>query len=161
VVRINELLTADGDPLEGLGLIEAVRREVDEAERELIEAARAQGHGWAAIAAALGLRSRQAAEQRWLRLSAVQKRDPGPERARRRAQQSVDDRAGIEIARLRQAVIAAYRQVKGPELLKQTLAAAIDAPPGALFELATKAVQDAKDSKQLRQLREALSAAMP
>lgn len=161
---INELLTEDGDPLERLALIEAARREVDEAERELIEAARAQGHGWAAIAVALGLRSRQAAEQRWLRLCAWQGRDPGPERARRRAQQSVDSQAGIEIARLRQAVIAAYRQVDGPELLKQTLAAAIDAPPGALFELACKAVEDAEraeDALKMRGLREALEAAMP
>lgn len=160
---INELLT-NGDPLEGLALIEAARREVDEAERELIEAARARGYGWAAIAAALGLRSRQAAEQRWLRLSAVEKRDPVPERARRREQQSVDSLAGIEITRLRKAVIAAYRQVKGPELLKQTLAAAIDAPPGALFELAAKAVQDSREtrnSRQIRELREALEAAVP
>lgn len=156
---INELLT--GDPLDGLGRIDAFRRELDEAERELIEAARAQGHGWAAIAAALGLRSRQAAEQRWLRLTSVEKRDPGPERARRREQQSVDSAAGVEIARLRQAVMAAYRQVQGPELLKQTLAAAIDAPPGALFELATKAVSDGQDSKQMRALRDALKAAMP
>jgi len=160
VERINELLTRT-EPLEGLALIEAARREVDDAERELIEAARAQGHGWAAIATALGLRSRQAAEQRWLRLRALDGRDPGPERARRREQHSVDSRAGVEIARLRQAVIAAYRQVRGPELLKQTLAAAIDAPPGALFELATKAVNDGQETKQMRALREALHAAMP
>lgn len=157
---INELLTT-ADPLEGLERIEAVRREVDEAERELIEAARAQGHGWAEIAAALGLRSRQAAEQRWLRLSSVERRDPGPERARRRVQQSVDARAGVEIARLRKAVIAAYRQVKGPELLKQTLAAAIDAPPGALFELAAKAVGDSQETTEMHALREALRAAIP
>lgn len=157
--RINELLTSD--PLEGLAGIEAARREIDDAERELIEAARAQGHGWAAIATALGLRSRQAAEQRWLRLCAVEKRDPGPERLRRREQHSVDSLAGPEIARLRDAVIAAYRQVKGPELLKQTLAAAIDAPPGALFELASKAVADGQDSRQMRALRAALEAAMP
>lgn len=157
--RINELLT--GDPLEGLARIEAARREIDEAERELIEAARARGHGWAGIAAALGLRSRQAAEQRWLRLCALEKRDPVPERARRRAQHSVDSIAGAEIARLRQAVIAAYRQVEGPELVKQTLAAAIEAPPGALFELAGKAVNDGVDTRQMRALREALEAAMP
>jgi hypothetical protein len=158
-VSINELLT--GEPLAGLARIEAARREVDEAERELIEAARARGHGWAAIASALGLRSRQAAEQRWLRLSSVEKRDPVPERARRRAQHSVDSLAGVEIARLRNAVIAAYRQVKGPELLKQTLAAAIDAPPGALFELASKAVGDAPETKSMRALRDALEAAIP
>jgi len=159
VELINELLT--GDPLEGLALIEPARRQIDEAERELIEAARAGGHGWAAIAAALGVRSRQAAEQRWLRLCALEKRDPGPERVRRREQHSVDSVAGVEIARLRHAVVAAYRQVKGPELLKQTLAAAVDAPPGALFELATKAVNDGLDTKQMRAVREALEAAMP
>lgn len=157
--RINELLT--GDPLEGLAGIRAARREIDDAERELIEAARDQGHGWAAIAKALGLRSRQAAEQRWLRLCAVDKRDPGPERLRRREQHSVDSIAGPEIARLREAVIAAYRQVEGPELLKLTLAAAIDAPPGALFELASKAVGDGQNSQQLRALKDALDAAMP
>jgi hypothetical protein len=149
------------DPLEGLARIEAARRELDETERALIEAARAQGHGWAAIAAALGLRSRQAAEQRWLRLSSPKKRDPAPERARRREQQSVDIAAGVEIARLRQAAIAAYRQVKGPELLRQTLAAAIDAPPGALFELAAKAVDDGRTDPRLQNLRDALRAAMP
>jgi hypothetical protein len=160
VKAINELLTTI-EPLEGLARIEAARRAVDQVERELIEAARAQGHGWAAIAASLGLRSRQAAEQRWLRLSAVEKRDPGPERVRRREQQSVDERAGVAIARLRRAVIAAYRQVKGPELVKQTLAAAIDAPPGALFELAAKAVSDSQETTEMRALGEALRAAMP
>jgi hypothetical protein len=159
VGSINELLT--GDPLDGLAGIGAARREVDGAERELIAAARAQGHGWAAIAAALGLRSRQAAEQRWLRLCSLDKRDPGPQRARRREQQSVDSVAGHQIVRLREAAIAAYRQVKGPDLLKQTLAAAIDAPPGALFELASKAVGDGHDSPQLRALKDVLEAAMP
>src|SRR5262249_15147420 len=103
----------------------------------------------------------QAAEQRWLRLNSLEKRDPGPERVRRREQQSVDSVAGIEIGRLRQAVIAAYLQVTGPALLKQTLAGAIDAPPAGVFELATKAVGDAQDGKQMRALREALEAAMP
>jgi hypothetical protein len=165
VTSINDLLTEGRDPLEGLSLIEGLRREADEAERELIEKARASGIGWGAIAKALGLRSRQAAEQRWLRLCAVERRDPTSERRRRHGQHIVDETAGVQIERLRRAVIAAHKQVKRPELLRQTLAAAVDAPPGALFELAQKAADDARrqglETRALRALREAVEAAKP
>lgn len=157
MVAINELLTQ-------LGQLRVARRELDARERELIEAARASGAGWAAIAEALGLRSRQAAEQRWLRLGAAGRRDPGPERTRRREQQIVDSAAGPAIARLRQAATSAYRQVEGPDLVKQTLAAAIGAPPGALFELSRQALSDAEGTEnaaKMHDLREALAAAMP
>jgi hypothetical protein len=59
----------DVDQLLGvLGRIDELRAGLDRAERQLIGAAREQGASWRELAAALGLRSRQAAEQRWLRL---------------------------------------------------------------------------------------------
>jgi hypothetical protein len=158
MTSVNELLTID-DPLESLAALQEMRRELDAVERGLIEDARSRGIGWAAIAGSLGVRSRQAAEQRWLRLRGNEKRDPQPERSRRRAQRIVDAQAGPGIARLRSAVVAAHRHVTGPELLKQTLAAAVDAPPGALYDLARTAVQDAGPLHEpTRLVREALDA---
>ena len=55
----------------------SVRREMDEIERDLIQDARDSGASWARIATALGLASRQAAEQRMLRLQGESRRDPG------------------------------------------------------------------------------------
>jgi hypothetical protein len=60
-------------------LVGSARHEVDRAEEALINRAREQGMSWAMIAQSLGLGSRQAAEQRYLRLRAAREdreRDP-------------------------------------------------------------------------------------
>lgn len=157
---VNELLTG-GDPLASLAEVQAARRALDAAECELIEVARERGIGWNAIASALGVRSRQAAEQRWLRLR-NQRGDVGRDavraREKLRMQRNVDAVAGEGIVRLRAAVAAAHRRVTGPELLKQTLAAALEAPPGALYDLARRAVDDAGPEDEATSLvREALN----
>ncbi|MGW4487431.1 HSP18 transcriptional regulator [Amycolatopsis sp. NPDC004368] len=59
----------DGDGLlAALGALHALRAALNEWEPELITAARAAGVSWAALAPALGVTSRQAAERRYLRM---------------------------------------------------------------------------------------------
>jgi hypothetical protein len=52
-----------------LGLLSAARAEVDQIEAALLFAARSQGQSWAQIAQAMGLRSPQAAQQRFERVA--------------------------------------------------------------------------------------------
>ncbi|MFI6026863.1 HSP18 transcriptional regulator [Amycolatopsis magusensis] len=54
--------------VEALVALRELREEISGWEPELISAARAQGVSWAALAPALGVASRQAAERRYLRL---------------------------------------------------------------------------------------------
>src|SRR5262249_54781893 len=68
------------DTLVALALVPGLRTHLDTVERALIEKAREGGASWARIAAALGLASRQAAEQRYLRLRAETARVPAPAR---------------------------------------------------------------------------------
>ncbi|MEE6262007.1 hypothetical protein [Plantactinospora sonchi] len=140
------------DPLAALQLLGEVRSGLDETERCLIEAARQTGASWARIAAALGLGSRQAAEQRWLRLSADSGRDPARSRTLRERQRSVDNRYGATVAGLRATVLAVHRELSAApgwdelhplaRLARTTLGFARDAEGGALFALATQAVAD-------------------
>lgn len=175
------LMLDDAEPLVALAQLRQVRLDLDGAERRLIEAARAQGASWAAIAATLGLRSRQAAEQRWLRLCGEASRDPAGTRATRQRQRAIDTSYGLPIARLRAAVRNAHRLIEDDRvwdqrhpraaLLKASLDAAIAAEPGALFALATQAVRDLEQlswaglpaslATALRDLRQALAAATP
>ncbi|MGI5149026.1 hypothetical protein ACQEVC_22120 [Plantactinospora sp. CA-294935] len=140
------------EPLAALRLLAGLRAGLDEAERRLVEAAREQRASWARIATALGLASRQAAEQRWVRLSGAATRDPARVRVERKRQQSVDTAFGAEISRLRAAVVAAHRQL-GTEpdrddwhpwarLAHTTLGLADSADPGGLYALAAQAVDD-------------------
>src|SRR5687767_11645123 len=113
---VNELLTSE-DPLVSLAEVQDARRALDAAECALIEAARERGIEWRAIAEALGVRSRQAAEQRWLRLRNLRGeagRDAVRARETLRMQRNVDAKAGQGIVRLRAAVAAAHRRVTGP-----------------------------------------------
>jgi hypothetical protein len=129
-----------------------LRAELDRLERDLIAAARDHGASWSQIAAALGLRSRQAAEQRWLRLNATDGRSPAPVRLERQRQRSVDELAGPAMLNLRSAVRAALRGIQaepgwdalGPraDLVRNTLATAVQAPPGAMFSLVSQAMED-------------------
>ncbi|AVT40441.1 hypothetical protein [Plantactinospora sp. BB1] len=139
-------------PLAALRLLDGVRAGLDEAERRLVEAAREQRVSWAQIATALGLASRQAAEQRWVRLSGAATRDPARVRAERKRQQSVDTAYGAAITRLRAAVVAVHRQLSTEpdgadwhpraRLARTTLALARSAEPGGLYALAVQAVAD-------------------
>lgn len=140
------------EPLDALRLLAGLRAELDAAERRLIEAARDRGASWARIATSLGLSSRQAAEQRWLRLSAGPTRDPGPVRHRRQRQRDIDRRFGAEIGRLRATAQAVHRELSADPtwdghdpraaLARATLGLAVDAAPGPLFALLMKAVAD-------------------
>ncbi|MEV4534765.1 hypothetical protein AB0J82_13135 [Asanoa sp. NPDC049518] len=145
----------DDDPrraLDALPLLRAVRERLDSTERALIESARAGGASWATVAAALGLASRQAAEQRHLRLTCDQTREVAPIRITRQRQRSVDVSHGPAIATLRAATKALLRRVEADDawparftraaLTRDTLAMAADAPPGALFALATSVMDD-------------------
>lgn len=141
------------DACAALTLVADLRADLDRAEQRLIERARAGGASWRDIAGALGLRSRQAAEQRWLRSRAAATRDPAAVRRRRQRQRSVDDVAGRDIVELRaEAAKLADRLAAVPggrgaagnrvDLARRTLSAAADAPPGAMFDLVRLGVQD-------------------
>lgn len=139
-------------------------------ERAAIDTARRSGASWAQVAAALGLRSRQAAEQRRLRLDAA---GPTPmagavgdapggvagtgaaggasARTARRRQRAADIAAGRRVVDLRHAVrdLVAALDVAGSgvshgraRLARSTLHLALRAEPGPLFDLARLAVAD-------------------
>ncbi|WBB76042.1 hypothetical protein O7602_11200 [Micromonospora sp. WMMD1128] len=125
-----------------LSEIGAARARLDERELELIDRARHDGATWAEIAGALGLSSRQAAEQRRQRLVA----------ARRARLGRLDRTWSAEVVGLRAAVtdldrwIAADRAWDGrfrrAALVRRTCASALDAAPGPLFALAAYLVGD-------------------
>ena len=140
------------DVLIALSNLKGVRVDLDRIERELISAAREHSIGWPELADALGLGSRQAAEQRWLRLKGVATRDPAPARRLRREQRIVDEGAGEELAELRRAAIKAYRQIEADHewdhrhrraaLVRTSLAAAVSAAPSGLYALCDNASSD-------------------
>jgi hypothetical protein len=141
--------------LEALPSIVGLREQLDRCELMLIESARASGASWTRVAEALGLGSRQAAEQRFLRLSGQSTRDTrdaGAARAARRGQRSVDAVYGTGITGLRSAVRRALaRMALDPAwdkrfaraaLCRNSLAMAADAQPGALFALTEHVLVD-------------------
>jgi hypothetical protein len=138
--------------LHALSELVNVRKDLDRVERELIGSARAQGIAWPEIAAALGLGSRQAAEQRWLRLSGDATRDAAAVRAQQRLQRIVDEQAGPEFVELRHAVIDALRRIDADRgwddrhsraaLARTSLAAAATADPSAAYALCRNAMDD-------------------
>jgi hypothetical protein len=133
---------ADG-VLASLAAIRAERDRLDETELELIDRARRAGATWAEVGAALGLASRQAAEQRRLRLVTA---------VGRRRQQDLDGIDTPAIAALRAAVAELDRRIGADRrwdrrftragLVRMTLSAAVLSPPGALFSLASDAASD-------------------
>jgi hypothetical protein len=169
------------DPLSALRLLQGLREHLDDLERQLIESARDDKASWLQIAGSLGLATRQAAEQRWLRLRGSSKRDPVRTRAERQRQRSVDTIYGPEIGGLRAAVLAADRRLgtdptwddRFPRagLMRTTLALAGAAEPGALFTLAAQAVADLDEMRAeqfapatqtvLNKLRQAVRSATP
>jgi hypothetical protein len=130
------------DELAGLAEVRLRRHELEQRELDLIDRARHAGATWAQVAAALGLSSRQAAEQRRQRLRS----------ALRSRQQDQDLAYAQSIAALRTAVLDLHRHLAADRawdsrftraaLIRRTLEAAIDAPPGGLFSLTAQALTD-------------------
>ncbi|MEV4349869.1 hypothetical protein AB0J83_35880 [Actinoplanes sp. NPDC049596] len=154
--------------LKELRKIPEARARLDAEELALIDQARRAGATWSDIAAALGLSSRQAAEQRRLRLAAAAARPDGPEEF------------GDRVAQLRQAAAELHRRVGADRrwdrrfvraaLVRDTLATAVDAPGGALFALVAAAIDDLSEAAgsmpgptraAIDRLRRALEAAQP
>ena len=149
--------------------IPVARRDLDAAELELIDRARRAGATWVEIAEALGLTSRQAAEQRRLRLvAAVRPVSPG-----------LDEGYGDRIAALRAAAADLHRRIGADRrwdgrfrravLVRETLAGAPEAPPGGLFSLVVDVLADLSGADRLPpptrtavdRLRKALGDAQP
>ncbi len=136
----------------GTAVTGRTRAHLDAVERQLIGVGPGSRNSWATIAEALGLASRQAAEQRLLRLSGERNRDPGPTRQQRGRQRVVDKAFGEDLARLRPTISAAARQLairpgwtqSQPlaTLALSTLLVAETAAPGALYSLAIQALSD-------------------
>ena len=118
-----------------------LRAELEQSERRLIGAARSGRATWGAVATALGLGSRQAAEQRWLRLGGGRHQRP-----------SSGASAEPDIERLRALIVLLHNRLlrladdepaSAPlRLAGSTLELAADAPPGPLHDLAARAVED-------------------
>ena len=152
--------------LSDLRAIPVARARLDADELALIDKARRAGATWADIAAALGLASRQAAEQRRLRLATAAI-----------PRQQDRDKA---IAALRVAAVDLHRRVGADRrwddrfvraaLVRETLDAAVAAPAGSLFSLVKDVVADLDPvagplpratQAAIDRLREALAAATP
>jgi DNA-binding transcriptional MerR regulator len=129
-----------------LAEVRAARDRFDERELELIDRARYAGATWAQIAAALGLGSRQAAEQRRQRLVA----------ATRSRRHDLDLGYSSRIAALRNAVTELQRWIDADRrwearfpraaLVRSTAATALDATPGSLYALASHIANDLADA---------------
>jgi hypothetical protein len=129
--------------LAGLRAIPAARARLEEEELALIDRARRDGATWADIADALGLTSRQAAEQRRLRLATAAAKSVRPE---------LDRAYGESIAAMRAAAAELHRRIGADRrwdrrfvraaLVRETLTASADAPAGSLFSLVMAVVDD-------------------
>ncbi|MEU1644277.1 hypothetical protein [Micromonospora zamorensis] len=125
-----------------LAEVRATRARLDERELDLIDRARHDGATWAQIATALGLGSRQAAEQRRQRLVA----------ARWSRRQHLDLRFAPRIVALRNAVADLGRWIAADRrwdarfdragLVRSTVEVALDAAPGSLYALAEHLAAD-------------------
>ncbi|WP_435209192.1 hypothetical protein [Micromonospora sp. bgisy143] len=133
-------------PLAGLAEVRAARARLDEREAALIDRARHDGATWAQIATALGLGSRQAAEQRRQRLAV----------ARRARRQELDRGYPRQIAALRATVADLGRWIatdrrwdsrfRRAALVRSTVDAALDADPGSLYALVLHLRTDLDDA---------------
>ncbi|ALG08102.1 hypothetical protein [Kibdelosporangium phytohabitans] len=127
--------------LAALVVLRRLREDLARWEPELITAARGLGTSWAAIAPALGLASRQAAERRYLRLSPLPSGTTVAEqRVREVRDQRAADRAVSEWARENAAVLRQLAGqvigLPGPQQRKLTAALAKDDPTALLAPLA-------------------------
>jgi hypothetical protein len=129
-----------------------LRLDLDAVEHGLIERAREGAVSWPRIAQALGLASRQAAEQRWLRLGTKSGRDPRQARMARERQQIADALSGRSVGDLRAAIRGARRRILADQvwdarhpraaLARTSLDEAAEAAPGPMFDLVTAALED-------------------
>ncbi|WP_229074807.1 hypothetical protein [Actinoplanes sp. DH11] len=130
------------DELVRLAEIRAARALLDEQELDLIDRARHAGATWARIAAAVGLGSRQAAEQRRQRLAAA---------AQARCR-DVDLEQGPGVAAARTAMTGLHNwmtldrhwdsRFTRAALVRATVAVALRAAPGALYALGRHVLAD-------------------
>ncbi|MEV0732189.1 hypothetical protein [Polymorphospora sp. NPDC050346] len=134
--------------LADLAEVRAARARLDEHELTLIERARHGGATWAQIAAALGLASRQAAEQRRQRLvTAAQAR-------RHEATSAYAPRmaaARTAVARLQRWIDTDRRwdtRFTRAALVRATVAAALQAQPGAVHALGVHVLTDLTEVDQ-------------
>jgi hypothetical protein len=128
--------------IQRLTAIRAARDDLDRRELGLIGRLRHSGATWADIATALGLSSRQAAQQRHQRLTISA-------RAHRHAR---DLREAPGAAAIREAVAEVHRWIvadgrwdkrfRRAPLARATAEAALDAEPGALYDLASHLLSD-------------------
>ncbi|GAA0567294.1 hypothetical protein GCM10010172_59120 [Paractinoplanes ferrugineus] len=128
--------------LSELRTIRERRARLDAEELELIDRARRAGATWAELAAVLGLTSRQAAEQRRLRLVA----------AVRPVRRELDEAYGEKLAAVRAAAVELHRRIGADRrwdkrfvravLVRETLEAAPEAPGGGLFALVDAVLGD-------------------
>lgn len=135
--------------LSDLRAIPARRARLDAEELALIDRARRDGATWPEIAAALGLASRQAAEQRRHRLSRAAERESRPRRVQ------LDLGYGPSVLHLRESAVELHRRIGADRrwdsrfpravLVRETLSAAPDAPAGALFDLVEAVLADLAD----------------
>jgi hypothetical protein len=130
-----------------------LRSDLDRVEHRLIGLARSMGTGWQDIADSLGLRSRQAAEQRYLRLDASAEPDIGAVRRRLARRREMDARADARAVRLRAAAGALVDELEqvvrrsqdanaAAALALSTVRIAVDAEAGALYDLVARALDD-------------------
>ncbi|GGK70265.1 hypothetical protein [Mangrovihabitans endophyticus] len=138
--------------LSDLAGIAAARADLDRRELDLIDRARRAGATWGEIAAVLGLTSRQAAEQRRGRLAASTARAAATRR------RDADRRHGLTelrsaVGRLDARITADSRwdrRFVRAALTRATVAAAVQAPPGAMFALVAQAMTDIAGSSVWR-----------
>ncbi|GIJ23641.1 hypothetical protein [Micromonospora lutea] len=130
------------DSLHRLADVPGVRERLDDTELDLIDRARQAGATWNQVAEALGLGSRQAAEQRRQRLAAA-----------RRARRAMSDRGWpVEVAAVRGLVTDLRRWIDADRrwdtrfpraaLTRRTTVLALEAEPGALYHLAARICAD-------------------
>jgi hypothetical protein len=125
--------------------VRMARAQLDDQEVELIDRARQAGATWVQIAVALGLASRQAAEQRRQRLAA----------ARRSRRHDLDLSYSPRIVALRDAVSQLQRWIDADRrwdtrfpraaLVRSCAAYALEAAPGSLYALASHVATDLSD----------------
>ncbi|MDG4797518.1 hypothetical protein [Micromonospora sp. WMMD1082] len=130
------------DALDRLTAIPAARARLDDSELDLIDRARQAGATWTQVADALGLGSRQAAEQRRQRLAAA--------RGARRT--DADRHWPAEIAALRGLLADLRRWIDADRrwdgrfpraaLTRRTTQLALEAEPGGLYDLAARICAD-------------------
>ncbi|MFD6635585.1 hypothetical protein ACFWDN_07180 [Micromonospora chalcea] len=128
--------------LAGLSEIAAARVRLEDRELDLIDRARHDGATWTEVARALGLGSRQAAEQRRQRLAA----------ARRARVTRLDPACSPDVPALRAAVTDLHRWIEADRswdarfpraaLTRRTCALALDATAGPLYALAAHLADD-------------------